>query len=79
MRLAATQRLLRAILFTPHHAIRTHARIQVVSRYIILLQAEGIEHSLGRMYLTYCVLSLALGDYVRADAAFRDEHLQNTT
>ncbi|CAN0285994.1 unnamed protein product, partial [Hapterophycus canaliculatus] len=33
---------------------------------------------LGRIYLTYCVLALALGDYVRADAAFRDEHLQNT-
>lgn len=51
---------------------------QVVSRYIIILQAEGIEHSLGRMYLTYCVLALALGDYVRADAAFRDVHLQST-
>lgn len=50
----------------------------MVNRYIIILRAEGMEHSLGRMYLTYCVLALALGDYVRADAAFRDEHLQNT-
>lgn len=51
---------------------------QVVSRYVIILEAEGMEHSLGRMYLTYCVLALALGDYVRADMAFRNVHLQST-
>lgn len=52
---------------------------KVVERYCILLQAESIEHSLGRMYLTYCILALARGDYVKADAVFRDEHLQSTT
>eukprot|EP00904_Undaria_pinnatifida_P001671 jgi/Undpi1/11504/HiC_scaffold_30.g13801.m1 len=52
--------------------------MQVVERYCILLQAESIEHSLARMYLTYCILALARGDYVKADAVFRDEHLQST-
>ncbi|CAM9310230.1 unnamed protein product [Laminaria digitata] len=54
------------------------ARHCVVERYCILLQAESIEHSLGRMYLTYCILALARGDYVKADAVYRDEHLQST-
>lgn len=38
-----------------------------------------MDHSLGRMYLTYCVLALAMGDFVKADTAFRDVHLQSTT
>lgn len=77
-----TQRRHAAHAFSPLFVLRTihasRAFSQVVCRYIIILQAEGIEHSLGRMYLTYCILALALGDYVRADAAFRDEHLQST-
>ncbi|CAN0191712.1 unnamed protein product, partial [Hapterophycus canaliculatus] len=39
---------------------RLEESLEVVCRYIIILQAEGIEHSLGRIYLTYCVLALAL-------------------
>lgn len=52
--------------------------VQVIERYCIILLAEGIEHSLARMYLTYCVVALANGDYVKAESAFRNEHLQST-
>lgn len=53
--------------------------VQVVEKYCVILQSEGIEHSLCRMYLTSCILALAQGDYVKADEAFRDVHLQSTT
>lgn len=62
----------------PRLSLPTLTCPQVVSRYVIILEAEGMEHSLGRMYLTYCILALALGDYVRADMAFRNVHLQST-
>ncbi|CAM9839102.1 unnamed protein product, partial [Ectocarpus fasciculatus] len=69
--------LVQAIVFLAS-ANRLEQSMEVVSRYVIILEAEGMEHSLGRMYLTYCVLALALGDYVRADMAFRNVHLQST-
>ncbi|CAM9195867.1 unnamed protein product [Ectocarpus sp. 12 AP-2014] len=69
--------LVQAIIFLAS-TNRLEQSMEVVSRYVIILEAEGMEHSLGRMYLTYCILALALGDYVRADMAFRNVHLQST-
>ncbi|CAM9209596.1 unnamed protein product [Choristocarpus tenellus] len=52
--------------------------MEVVGRYEILAEAEGMDPTLAQLYLSSCVLILSTGDFVRADGAFSEVHLQNT-
>ncbi|KAG5180355.1 hypothetical protein JKP88DRAFT_324477 [Tribonema minus] len=59
-------------------ARRLDDALHVLRRYCIFLESERATHTLHRLFLTEAVVLLARGDYVAADAAYRDAHLQDS-
>ncbi|CAM9462829.1 unnamed protein product [Chrysoparadoxa australica] len=53
--------------------------LEVLARQAVFCESTEAEHSLHKLYLTECIVTLAMGDYVKADQAFREKHLQSTS
>jgi tetratricopeptide (TPR) repeat protein len=52
--------------------------VHVIQRYCVFAEAEGTGHTLHKMFLTECIVLLAAGDYVAADRAYKETHLQDS-